>query len=371
MSSISQVLPSPRACASCLRRSWLVGNLGAALDYWARDLQRMLELFALEDERLLLALAGRRRAELSARYERFDGATVRCRQAAESVCRHDPLYPPALSHSGSPYMLHVAGGVRRLHGLLAAPAVALVGSTKASDYGMELARSLGRGLAAAGVTVTSSLADGIAVAGHAGALEAGGRTVAVIGGGLDISCPARRRSLYDQIRRSGCAVSELPGDCAGRRWGALAGERIVAGLASLTIVVEAEETPRELAVARMANTLGRSVAALPGRVSSPLSQGTHALLMDGAHLLRGAQDALELLYSLDARQSLRATQPTQPRLDPRLRSMLEQVGAGRDTPDKLTSEGGDTDAILLGLSELELMGLLARGDGGRYLPRCP
>jgi DNA processing protein len=237
---------------------------------------------------------------------------------------------------------------------------------------MEMAGSLGRGLAVAGVTVTSSLADGIAVAAQAGALEADGRTVAVMGGGLDVSCPARRRPLYERVRRGGCAVSELPWDCAGRHWGPLAGERIVAGLATLTIVVEAEETPRDLAAARMANARGRSVAALPGRVTSPLSAGTHALLMEGAHLLRGAQDALELLYSLGANRCVAKTaSASHARLEPRLRATLERVGAGSDTPDKLMGEGADADAVLLALSELELMGLLARGDGGRYVPRCP
>jgi DNA processing protein len=372
MSSIIQEPPSPASCANCLRRSWLLASLSGALDYWARDRDRLLELLALEDERLLLAVAGRRRAELRARYERFEAEELRRGRTAEAVCRHDPLYPRALSGDAAAHMLNVAGDARRLHALVGEPVVAIVGSTKASDYGMEMARSFGRGLAAAGVTVTSGLADGIAVAAHAGALEANGRTVAVMGGGLDVSCPARRRPLFDRIRRSGCAVSELPYDCAGRRWGPIAGERIVAGLATLTIVVEAEETSRDLAAARLANALGRSVAALPGRVNSPLSRGTHALLMGGAHLLRETQDALELLYALGAsRAAVETASASHARLEPRLRATLERVGAGRDTPDRLTGDGTDVDAVLLALSELELMGLLARGDGGRYVPRSP
>jgi DNA processing protein len=371
MNPVDQQPPSPASCASCLRRSWLLASLGAALDYCARDRDRLIELLALEDEQLLLAVAGRRRAELSARYEQLETEELRRPHDAEAVCRHDRLYPRALSDAAAPRMLNVAGGAQRLHELAKAPVVAIVGSSRASDYGMELARSLARGLAAAGVTVTSGLADGISVAAHAGALEGSGRSVAVLGGGLDVGRPARRRPLCERVRRSGCAVSELPGDCAPRRWAPLAGERIVAGLATLTIVVEAEETARDLAAARMAYALGRSVAACPGRVTSPLSRGTHALLLNGASFLRGAQDALDLLYAIGARPRSAAMTPgSRARLEPRLQKTLERVGEGSDTPDKLTRTGADAGAVLLALSELELMGLLARGDGGRYLPRC-
>jgi DNA processing protein len=117
----------------------------------------------------------------------------------------------------------------------------------------------------------------------------------------------------------------------------------------------------------MARELGRTVAAIPGRVTSPASRGTHALLIGGAHLVRGPQDVLDLLYATGAPRLARAS-AGQGQLEPALRLMLEQVGAGMDTPDKLTG-WGDAGEVLLRLSELELMGLLTRGDGGRYLPR--
>jgi DNA processing protein len=187
-------------------------------------------------------------------------------------------------------------------------------------------------------------------------------------------------SLYERVKSSGCAVAELPNDCAPRRWGKLASERIIVGLSELTVVVEAEERPHELASARIARDLGRKVAAVPGRVTSPLSRGTHALLVGGAELVRGPEDVLELLCrvgppgasgrgrpSRNAAKNLTAPAA----LEPRLRQTLERVGAGEDTPDKLTGSGTDTDEVLLALSELEVMGLLARGDGGRYVPRDP
>ncbi len=383
MSPVQPVGPgSGAACHSCVRRGWLLSELSGPLDYCARDRTALLELLGFGDDELLKAVAGRRASELRAGYERFDPAQLPCGLFAGTTCRHRNGFPPALSGPASPHMLDVAAGgaagADRLAKLTAAPVVAIVGSTSASDYGMEMARSLARGLSASGITVTAGLSDGIAVAAHAGALDAGGASVAVLGGGLDVACPARRRSLYERISRRGCAVAELPRDCRGRRWGQLAGERIVAELAALTVLVEAEPTPGALAPARIAQKLGRTLAAIPGRLTSPLSRGPHMMLMDGASLVRGPGDVLELLYPLHGR---RAEAPQCPprrtenarlvHLSPDLTSLLERVGSGCDTPDRLTRAGADPAEVLLGLSELELMGVLARGDGGRYVLRDP
>src|SRR5262249_16859461 len=160
----------------------------------------------------------------------------------------------------------------------------------------------------------------------------------------------------------------------GRRWGQLASERILAGLAQLTVVVEAADSARELAVARLALGRGRPVAAVPGRVTSPASRGTHALLIGGAHLVRDASDVLDLVYRTGATNEAGGSAspcPSQIKLDARLTAILERVGAGRDTPERLTRASEKPEQVLLALSELELLGLLARGDGGRYVPRDP
>jgi DNA processing protein len=359
------------ACEDCLRRSWLLALLGPVLDYRSRDRERLIELLALEDGDLLQALGGRRRRELKARYADLTPRELPAGRF-EAVCRHDGRYPRALTDGSAPRMLNVAGGVERLAELSAAPVVAIAGSRRASDYGIEMAKSLGRGLAASGVTVTSGLADGIAAAAHRGAQEVGGRALAVMPGGLDVACPVRRRSLFERVKRRGCIVAELPGDCPPRRWGQVASERILAGLAGLMVVVEADESPAELASARIGRGLQRTVAAVPGRVTSELSRGTHALLMGGAPLVRGAEDALELLCQLGVpapAAQARTGGSADGNLEPRLRETLERVGAGQDTPDKLTRGAQDGGDMLLALSELELMGLLARGDGGRYVLR--
>jgi DNA processing protein len=278
--------------------------------------------------------------------------------------------------------------------------VAIVGSRRATDYGMEMARALARGLAASGVTVTASLSDGISVAAQAGALEADGKALTVMDGSLD-ACPARRRALYERTCRSGCTLAELPCGSGARSWCSPARERTVAGLAELTIVVEADENDADLLGARVAKALARTVAAVPGRVTSPASRGTNRLLMEGAELIRGPADALELLYragkigdgeathTVTDRKTGDVTQrsdgraerltispqtaltmpPQAATLEPRLQNALEQVGSGKDTPAKLTAGSADAGDTLLALSELELMGLLARGDGDRYTPR--
>jgi DNA processing protein len=358
------------ACTHCLRRSWLLGELGALLDYGARAEGRLLELLALGDEQLVLALGGRRRAELKRRYARFAASELPRVAGIEELCQHDCRYPRVLRGSEAPPMLHVGGGVERLGRLMARPVVAILGSRRASDYGIEMTSSLARGLATSGVTVASELGDGIALAAQQGALQAKGATVTVMPGGVDVAATARRRSLCERLRKRGCAVSELPCGAPARRWGAAAGQRTVVALAALTVVVEAEDSARELAGARIAQTLGKPLAAVPGRLTSPLSRGSHALLLEGASLIRGAADVLDLLYGVGCPvPAAQAPASPQAELAPTLKATLEKVGAGMDTPGKLIGEHDDAGELLLALSELELMGLLARGHGGRYLPR--
>jgi DNA processing protein len=356
------------ACPRCAPRGWLLEQLGGRLNYRARDPERLSRLLALDDRDLIEALAGRYRQELLARHAALDADECSRGSAnVEVLCRHRPGYPDILAEAPeAPRTLHVAGGADRLHTLLGDPAVAILGTGHATDYGMETARGLARELAASGVTVVSGLAEGIAAAAHMGALEAGGQTVTVTAGGLDVCYPATRRALYERIRVAGCAISELPCGARPQRWSKTARTRIVVSAARMVIVVEAESQPEDLQAARLAQVLGRPVAAVPGRVSSPYSHGPHALLAEGAHLVRDAQDALDALYGMGVRRA--PARPAPP--EPPLQRVLEQVGAGRDTLGKLTASGSSTQATVVALAELELTGAVVRGDGGRYLPRA-
>jgi DNA processing protein len=352
------------ACLACLRHAWLLGELNGRLSYYKRDPERLLRLLGLADEELVRALAGKWRESLQARCAQFERSQAPPTAGVQRICRHDPRYPRALARGdGSPRMLHVAGSVARLEELLAQPVVAIVGTRRASDYGMEVAHGLARGLAASGITVVSGLAEGIPAAAHLGALHAGAPTVTVAAGGVDVAHPASWRALHRRIAAEGCALAELPCGCAPGPWCHPARARIVAALARLVIVVEAGEQPVELLHARLAAASGAIVAAVPGRVSAPAARGPHRLLREGALLVRDPQDALDALYGVGERRAA----ATRPELEPRLRAVLEQVGAGCDTVTRLAAQGAGTRETLLALAQLELSGAVARGDGGRYV----
>lgn len=359
------------ACADCLRRTRLVVDLAGYLDHLHAERGLLDEVFALSDADLVDALvpAGLARARILGRRARVDpdAELARVRDAGlVAICRHDPAYPrPLTDLAGPPAVLHVRGA-ERLGQLAAQPAVAIVGARRASPYGLEVARSLSGSLASAGITVVSGMAFGVDSAAHEGALEAaGGRTVAVLGGGADLPYPATKRALHARLGEEALVVSELPPGFRPRRWTFPARNRVIAGLAALTVVIEAADRSGALITARMARELGRDVAAVPGQVTSPLAKGPNELVRDGAHLVDGAQTVLDLLFGVGARC---AAPDPDPDLDPHLASVLRAVREGRDTIAALDGHMSPAEAMAA-LGELELRGLVRRGAAGVWEPR--
>lgn len=359
------------ACDACLRRTALVARLAAHVERARRERRRLGELLSLADERLIDALAGDRRAEIVAAHTGFDAARARERLAAVSmhaVCRHDARYPPRLLEADdAPAVLHVAGDVELL-AMLAdrdAPAVAVVGARRAGADGLEVSRGLGRGLAAAGVTVISGMALGIDAAAHAGALEVGGPTISVLAGGADVAYPASKRSLHRELVRSQAVISEMPPGFKPFRWCFPARNRTIAGLASMTIVVEATERSGSLITAELAQALGRAVGAVPGSVTAPRCVGSNALLRDGALVIRDAQDALDEALGIGVATALTGRRAED--LDAPLRALLRRVEDGRDTVSSLAATPAEAGHAIAGLAELELLGFLRRGPGGHYV----
>lgn len=361
------------ACVQCHSRGWLLGALNGRLEYVGRSPQRLAALMELSDEQLIEAVGGGEREQLRRDYRRLASEQTPLPGGVQRICRHDPGFPKALAReSQAPRLLHVAGGLDRLRGLLSEPAVAIVGARAASDYGMEAAHGLARGLAASGITVVSGLAEGIASAAHEGALEVGGPTLTVSAGGVDVCHPASRRALQRRLCAAASVLAELPCGQRPHSWCHTARARIVVGLASVVVVVEAGERPGELLHARLARDSRTTIAAVPGRVTSPLSRGTHALLREGAHLVRDPQDALDALYGIDERATTaREHRPTPrpPAIEPQLRALLDEVAAGRDTVARLLAAGAAERETLVGLARLECSGVLVRGDAGRYVAR--
>lgn len=368
------------SCAACARRSQTLVRLGVSLDFRTRDPTLLWEALRLSDEQLIAALGGRMREQLLAWHvSGSDRPTGEERPSGiERVCRHLDRYPSALRQDAlAPHELHVAGGADRLRELLNGPVVAIVGSRRCTDYGLEVARGLGRDLAATGVCVLGELCEGIAHGAHTGALQAGGPAVAVVAGGLDRIHPRSCAPLSARLKAAGCLLSELPCGARPRVWAEIARARTVALLACLVIVVEAEPESRELALAQLARVLGRGVAAVPGRVTSPLSRATNGLLRDGAVLVRGAEDALDVLYRagskaahdrMTAASPRRLGSPRGPVRDSSPSGLVRLIGEGHDTIAKLSRADARPDVVLRELAELEIKGVVSRGDGGRYVP---
>ena len=178
--------------------------------------------------------------------------------------------------------------------ILGRPAVAIVGARACSPYGSQVARMLGRGLAAAGLVVVSGLARGIDGEAHRGALEAGGLTVAVLGCGIDRDYPAAHAELARRICERGLVVSEYEPGVEPAPWRFPARNRIIAGLAAATVIVEARERSGALITADFALEDGREVFAVPGEITGTLATGTNRLLRQGATPLTSADDVLDV-----------------------------------------------------------------------------
>lgn len=284
-------------------------------------------------------------------------STCRARMASPGseeypVALEDLADPPAaLFVRGLP----LTGGVAR---------VAVVGARNCSPLGAEVARDLGRGLGAAGVCVVSGAARGIDAESHLGALSGGGITVAVLGCGIDVVYPPRHRELLERIAASGSVVSEYPPGVPAEPFRFPARNRIIAALAQAVVVVEGAEGSGSLITADHALEIGRSVFAVPGPVTSPLSAVPLALIRDGATMIRGAEDLLAELGFSPAPGGTAAVSGSGS-LSPLEEALLAGM-SGACLPEQLARSVPCTlQEAVTALLRLEMKGLV-RSVGGRY-----
>lgn len=279
----------------------------------------------------------------------------------------DPEYPARLHDlADPPTRLFVREPVDadRLQALLAPPLVAIVGSRSASAAGIAFATRLAGELAASGVGVVSGLARGIDAGAHQGALDRGGRTVAVLGCGVDRDYPAATVPLARRIAADGAILSEYPPSTPPAPFRFPERNRIVAALADATIVIEAAARSGALITARLALDLGRDVLAVPGAPWQSGAEGTNLLLKDGALPLTGAADALVAL-GLDPG----AARDDDPAVDGSARRVLAALRREPASADVLAARCGLTSSAAAALiAELELKGLLVRELDGRLVP---
>jgi len=362
------------SCDDCLRRGYLVGHLASRiatiLDHTKK---RVPGLLSLDDERLITAIAGDGAAQAFAFLERFDAAEARGAvesRAARTVCRHDPSYPIQLKQLiDAPAVLFVTGGGDLHQAVGVEPAVALVGARRASEYALEVTRELGRGLGAAGVTVVSGMALGVDGAAHRACLDGGGTAVAVLACGPDIAYPRTNRALYERIRERGVVVSELPPGQRAFRWSFPARNRIMAGLAQITVLVEAADPSGSMITANFAGGLGRTVGAVPGQVTSSRAAGTNALLKDGALFVTRTRDLLDELFGTQTEsagvQAEAAAALARP-ADPVESLLLEAVEIGLGIDGICSHAGLPVHEARAGLSRLEASGHVRRDALGVY-----
>ncbi|UTW05955.1 DNA-processing protein DprA [Pseudomonas benzenivorans] len=276
----------------------------------------------------------------------------------------DPAYPGLLAElDDAPSLLFVAGEPS----LLEQPQLAVVGSRRASRPGLDTAHSFARSLAAGGFVITSGLALGIDGAAHQGALDASGKTIAVLGTGLEQLYPARHARLAaDIVAGGGALVSELPLDCPPQAGNFPRRNRIISGLSLGVLVVEASPSSGSLITARLAAEQGREVYAIPGSIHHPGARGCHQLIREGATLVESIEHILEALRGWQvqmppAAEPAASLQPSHP--------LLELLHAAPHSSEALAAVSGWPLAeVLAALTELELEGRIAR-EGGRWVGR--
>jgi DNA processing protein len=270
--------------------------------------------------------------------------------------RPDPRFPELLAAiHDPPKQLFVRGDADL--GLLCEPAVAIVGARSCSSYGRSVARSLGRELGGAGLMVVSGMARGIDGEAHRGALEAGARTCAVLGCGIDRDYPAAHADLARRICGEGLVVSEYEPGVEPAPWRFPARNRLIAGLCRATVVVEARERSGALITADFALEEGREVLAVPGEITSALSAGTNALLRLGATPVTCADDVLEV-FGLDRPAR------TEVVVGPAANALLEALRDESLTIDELVRGSRiDPAHASAALIELELARLVTQEDG--------
>lgn len=333
-------------------------SFGAPVDIFRAPRRVLVDVIGDQAATSLLAFDWRRAAR--------DQAAAAAACDARLVLLGDGEYPASLRPIDlPPPFLLVRGEILRQDGL----ATAIVGSRRATPYGLRMAERLSGDLGVRGVTIVSGLARGIDTAAHQGALEAGGRTLAVLGSGVDVVYPPENRRLAAEIAEAGAVVSQFPMGTAPLPQHFPARNRLIAGLALGTVVVEAAERSGALITARCAGELGREVYAVPGNVAAAGSHGTNGLIQDGAKLVQGWEDVVAE-WPREWRQALKTPEPVAgtAAVAPVERALLALLGEDPIAVDAVVERSGlPSGQVSAGLTSLELRGLVRRIAGQHFV----
>ncbi len=348
----------PKICRTLIEE---FGSAGAVLDARESALREVAGVGSKLAEKI-----HRARTEVDAEAE-----LELCRKlGVEVVAAGDEGYPPTLAEiPDPPSLLYVRGKIEPADQI----AIALVGSRKCTSYGLRIAERLATSLARVGLTVVSGLARGIDAAAHRGALNGGGRTLAVLANGLSEIYPPEHEDLARDVAASGALISESP-----MRQGPLAGlfpqrNRIISGLSLGVVVVEATPRSGSLSTAKHATEQNREVFAVPGPVDSLPSRGCHFLIRDGARLVETVDDILEELGPLVREVKAKPEEPAirhpaELSLSDQERTLLGRLDDRPVSVDELIVGSGLTASqVMATLSVLEMRRLVRRQPGPRFV----
>jgi DNA processing protein len=280
----------------------------------------------------------------------------------------DLEYPNLLREIPSPpALLYYRGRVELAENQGITPLIGIVGTRNPTEYGKRWTTKLVTALVQYGFGIVSGMAAGIDTVAHLSCLAANGRTIAVLGTGVDTVYPHSNRQLYQQIEQQGLIVSEYSAQTKPERGNFPARNRIIAGLCRAVLIMEAPERSGALITARFANDFCRDVYVLPGSLDSPQSLGCLELLNRGAHVILGVEHLLEMLGTMPNLDPPPLAPKQIPDLTPELECILQIVNEGAIALDTIVYKTGwDTSRVLVTLSQLELMGLISQLPGMRY-----
>src|SRR5512140_829794 len=347
-----------------VRLRQLLAHFGEPAAILRASRQQLLQVRGIGEDSAEAIASWEKGVDLAAELKRIEQFGCRI------VTQDDPEYPELLRQIyDPPILLYVKGE------LLAKDknAVALVGSRMTTHYGVELARTLAYQLAYLGVTVVSGGARGIDTAAHQGALSAKGRTIAVLGTGINLVFPPENAELYERIADHGALVTQFPFNRPGDKQTFPIRNRLVAGMTLGTVVVEANLTSGALITANFANEYGRQVFAVPGRIDSPRSKGCHDLIKKGAKLCEGAEDVLsefEYLFPPTNKPPSAAETGILPAIElsaneQKIYDTLSNEEIGID--DVIRKSGLPASAVSVGLLSLEMKRLIRQLPGKLFV----
>lgn len=337
----------------------LVENFPSAEEVFRSSRNRIIKI--LEPRRNVAAVA-----EAILRFDSFDEVEKEIEEVYKCggylIAYDDSNYPPALKKiPDPPIVLQVKGTIEADDAL----SIAVVGTRRATPYGRATAANLARELARCGVCVVSGLARGIDSEAHTGAISANGRTIAVLGTGLDVTYPPENRKLRERIERHGAVITEYPPGAGPEPWRFPARNRIISGMTLGCVVVEAPPKSGALITANLALEYNREVFAVPGNINSSKSRGCNNLIKEGAKPVTCVDDILE---EFDIDKTAALSQSKTRKITQDEKKILQSISPeGTILEDIIQATGMQSFVVNSALLQMELRGLVRKMPGNVYM----